>query len=109
MSSKESKFVATTQAVQPILKLLQLSERLKFELRHSWLSNGRRESVAEHTWQMALMAMAMHRHLEHEVDLERSLKIVLVHDLVEALTTSFTPKWTSTAGTIASLKIFAMR
>ncbi len=58
------------QAILPILKLLELPERLKFELRHSWLSNGRRESVAEHAWQMALMAMVLHRHLEHQVDLE---------------------------------------
>jgi putative hydrolase of HD superfamily len=34
---------------------------------------------------MALMAMVMHRHLELEVDLERALKMVLVHDLVEAV------------------------
>jgi hypothetical protein len=37
-----------------ILQFLALSERLKRELRHSCLSDGRRESVAEHTWQMAL-------------------------------------------------------
>lgn len=70
---------------QSILELLKLSERLKFELRHSWLSNGRRESVAEHTWQMALMALLVHRHLEHPVNLEHVLKMIIVHDLVEAL------------------------
>jgi len=37
-----------------ILEFLALSERLKRELRHNWLSDGRRESVAEHSWQMAL-------------------------------------------------------
>lgn len=68
-----------------ILELLKLSERLKFELRHSWLSNGRQESVAEHTWQMTLMAMLVHRHLEHPVNLEHVLKMIIVHDLVEAL------------------------
>jgi putative hydrolases of HD superfamily len=35
--------------VQRILSVLRLAERLKSELRHSWLSSGRRESVAEHT------------------------------------------------------------
>jgi putative hydrolase of HD superfamily len=68
-----------------ILSFLALSERLKCELRHSWLSNGRQESVAEHSWQMALMALLMHRHLAHPVDIEKSLKMVLVHDLVEAV------------------------
>lgn len=70
--------------IQGILGVLQLAERLKFELRHSWLSNGRQESVAEHSWQMGLMAILMDRHLEHTVDMERALKLILVHDLIEA-------------------------
>jgi len=68
-----------------ILDFMALAERLKCELRHSWLSSGRQESVAEHCWQMALMAMLMHRHLAHPVDLGRTLKMILTHDLVEAL------------------------
>ena len=72
------------QDVQAILEFLAFSERLKFELRHSWLSDGRRESVAEHCWQMALMAVLMHRHLEPPVDITRTLKMILVHDLAEA-------------------------
>ena len=69
--------------VRRILNFLKLSERLKLELRHSWLSNGRHESVAEHSWQMALMAVLMHRHLDVEIDLEKALKMIVVHDLVE--------------------------
>lgn len=72
------------EQVGRILNFLALSERLKFELRHSWLSTGRQESVAEHSWQMALMALLMHRHLERPVDIEKTLKMILVHDLVEA-------------------------
>jgi len=72
------------QDVSRILDFLALSERLKLELRHSWLSDGRRESVAEHTWQMALMALLVHRHMAVLVDIGRVLKMVLVHDLVEA-------------------------
>jgi 5'-deoxynucleotidase YfbR-like HD superfamily hydrolase len=70
--------------IRTILDFLALAERLKCELRHSWLSNGRQESVAEHSWQMALMAMLMHRHLERPVDLGKTLKMILTHDLVEA-------------------------
>ncbi|WP_425988509.1 HD domain-containing protein [Afipia sp. DC4300-2b1] len=68
-----------------ILQFLALSERLKRELRHSWLSDGRRESVAEHTWQMALMALLAYRHLELPVDIGRVLKMIIVHDLIEAI------------------------
>ncbi len=72
--------------VQTLLDFLALAERLKTELRHSWLSNGRQESVAEHCWQMALMAMLVHRRLERPVDLAKTLRMILTHDLVEALT-----------------------
>jgi putative hydrolase of HD superfamily len=68
-----------------ILQFLALSERLKRELRHSWLSDGRRESVAEHTWQMALIALLGYRHLEQPVDIGRVLKMIIVHDLVEVI------------------------
>ena len=71
--------------VATILDFLKLSEGLKRELRHSWLSDGRRESVAEHSWQMALMAILIHPHLEEPVDLGRALEMIVVHDLVEAL------------------------
>ena len=67
-----------------ILGFLRVAERLKCELRHSWLSTGRQESVAEHTWQMALMALVTYRHLEQPVAIDRVLKMILVHDLVEA-------------------------
>lgn len=58
-------------------------EALKKLLRHSWLSDNRRESVAEHTWRMALMAMVLHRELESKVDIGKVLKMVLIHDLGE--------------------------
>jgi putative hydrolase of HD superfamily len=73
-------------SVARILAFSTIAEHLKHELRHSWLSDGRRESVAEHTWQMALLLMAVHPHLELPVDLERALKMVIVHDLPEAET-----------------------
>ena len=33
---------------------------------------------------MARMALLMHRHLVQPVDIEKTLKMILVHDLVEA-------------------------
>lgn len=69
-----------------IVDALTLAENLKTELRHSWLSNGRRESVAEHTWMMALTAILMAPHLEHPVDLGRTLKLIVLHDIAEAVT-----------------------
>ncbi|WPZ34759.1 HD domain-containing protein [Thalassobaculum sp. OXR-137] len=67
-----------------LIDFLAFSERLKRELRHSWLSDGRRESVAEHSWQMALMAILVVPHLRNPVDLLRVLEMIVVHDLTEA-------------------------
>lgn len=67
-----------------ILKVLTLAERLKFELRHSYTSNGRQESVAEHTWRMSLMAVLIEPLLKQKVDIARLLKMIILHDLVEA-------------------------
>ena len=39
-----------------LLDILHTAERLKDTLRHCDTSKGRRESVAEHSWRLALMA-----------------------------------------------------
>jgi len=70
--------------IESILKVLRLAERLKFELRHSYTSSGRQESVAEHTWRMALMAVLIEPLLKQKVDSTRLLKMIILHDLVEA-------------------------
>jgi|SRR5450432_2307189 putative hydrolase of HD superfamily len=70
--------------IATILKVLALAERLKFELRHSYTSSGRQESVAEHTWRMSLMAVLIEPLLSRKVDTARLLKMIIIHDLVEA-------------------------
>lgn len=67
-----------------ILKIIHLIQNLKMEKRHSWLTNGDQESVAEHCFRLALMALIIAPHLEKPIDLEKSLKMALIHDLVEA-------------------------
>lgn len=66
-----------------ILEFLHKSEKLKTLLRHSWLSNGRQESVAEHTWRIALMAILIKDYLKTKVNLEKVLTMIIVHDLPE--------------------------
>ena len=76
--------MVTTAQLQAILQTLHLAERLKFELRHSYLSSGRQESVAEHTWRMALMAVLIGPHLDQQPNMEKLLKMIIIHDLIEA-------------------------
>ncbi|QLH42812.1 MAG: HD domain-containing protein [Coxiellaceae bacterium] len=53
-------------------------------MRHSWLSNGRQESVAEHSWRLALLAFRWADKLDQPVNLMTCLQMALVHDLAEA-------------------------
>lgn len=71
------------ETAETIIAFLEHSERLKSELRHSWLSTGRQESVADHCWQMGLMVLLVSPHLQKPVDFLRSLEMALIHDLVE--------------------------
>ena len=70
--------------ISSILEVLTLAERLKFELRHSYTSSGRQESVAEHCWRMSLMAVLIEPLLQQKADTARLLKMIIIHDLVEA-------------------------
>jgi putative hydrolase of HD superfamily len=59
-------------------------EKLKTILRRTLLLDGSRvENDAEHTWQLALMAMVLVEHSDEPVDLLRVLKMLLIHDIVE--------------------------
>lgn len=70
--------------IPQILAFLKSAERLKDTLRNSWTSTGRRESVAEHTWRLCLMAMLVHDQFPG-VDFARLIRMCLVHDLGEAI------------------------
>ncbi len=67
-----------------VLDFLRAAEALKTVPRSGWTSAGERESVAEHTWRLCLMALAFQPHFP-EVDFARLVKICVVHDLGEAV------------------------
>ncbi|HUC56435.1 MAG TPA: HD domain-containing protein [Streptosporangiaceae bacterium] len=58
--------------------------RLKGVLRQTRLAGlGRRENSAEHSWHLALMALALGEHAPPGTDLSKVIAMVLIHDLVE--------------------------
>lgn len=67
------------------LEILTVAEKLKCNTRHSWTSNGRHESVAEHSWRIALMALLMRDEFP-EIDMDKVIRMCLIHDLGEAFT-----------------------
>lgn len=68
-----------------LLDALKIAERLKDATRHCYTSGGRHESVAEHSWRLALMAYWVSDEFP-ELDMSRVIKMCLIHDLGEAFT-----------------------
>lgn len=68
-----------------LIDFLRIMERLKDTPRHCWTPGGRRESVAEHSWRVALMAMLMADEFP-ELDIDKVIRMCLVHDIGEAVT-----------------------
>jgi putative hydrolase of HD superfamily len=66
------------------LAFIQQAEALKNVLRSAHTSTGRRESTAEHTWRLCLLAMVFADELG-DVELSHVLQLCVVHDLGEAL------------------------
>ncbi|MFK8850813.1 HD family hydrolase [Streptomyces sp. Ac-502] len=59
-------------------------DRLKTVLRLSpLLAADRRENDAEHSWHLAVMVLVLSEYSNDPVDIGKTLKLVLVHDLVE--------------------------
>ena len=68
-----------------LIDFLRVMERLKDAPRHCWTTGGRRESVAEHSWRVSLMAMLMADEFPG-VDIDKVVRMCLVHDIGEAIT-----------------------
>ena len=76
-------------SVSRLLEILHTAEKLKCQTRHCDTSSGRRESVAEHSWRLALMAMLLSEELRKEfpaLSTERIIRMCLIHDLGEIFT-----------------------
>lgn len=68
-----------------LIDVMSVAEQLKNNTRHSWTSSGRHESVAEHSWRLALLAFFV-RDEYPELDMDKVLQMCLIHDLGEAFT-----------------------
>ncbi|MBQ9991539.1 MAG: HD domain-containing protein [Lachnospiraceae bacterium] len=70
---------------EELISILSVAEKLKCNTRHADTSSGRRESVAEHSWRLALMAMLLEDEFP-DTDINKVIKMCLIHDLGEAFT-----------------------
>ena len=66
------------------LSFLIEADKMKSILRQTLLiDQSRRENDAEHSWHLALMAMTLAEYTPLEINLDRVIRMALVHDLVE--------------------------
>lgn len=79
----------TGEMLQPqqLLDILSQAAKLKTELRHCYTEGERRESVADHSWRIALMAMLLSGVDEYaDLDMNKVIRMCLIHDLGETFT-----------------------
>lgn len=76
-------------------KLIKYTEKLKHLPRTGWLDYGINspETVAAHSWQMAVMAMQLSQTTEKgKYDFNKVIKMCLCHDLGESIIGDITPR-----------------
>ena len=76
--------MADLSRIDAQLAFLTEADKLKSVLRGTTLCDGsRRENSGEHSWHIALYAMVMAEHAKSPVNIDRVIKMLLIHDLVE--------------------------
>lgn len=78
--------------IRSYMNFLHRLEVLKRNTRHAWAVDGRRESVAEHSWRLAVMALLCRDEFP-ELDMEKVMIMCLIHDWGEALTGDIPAFW----------------
>lgn len=75
-------------------RLLAYTEQLKHLPRTGWLRAGisHPETVAAHSWQMAMMALYLSDKVKGQYDFDKLIKLCLCHDLAESVLGDITPK-----------------
>lgn len=71
--------------VRQLIEMMSVTGRLKDMTRHSWTAGGRQESVADHSWHLALFAFFLKDEFP-EADMDRVIRMCLFHDIGEAFT-----------------------
>ena len=72
---------------EEFLKILSQAARLKTTMRHCYTEGDRKESAADHSWRIALMAMLLTGVDEfRDLNMDKVIRMCLIHDLGESFT-----------------------
>ena len=66
------------------LEFILEADKSKFIGRQTYLSDGiRKENDAEHSWHLALMTALLSEYAKEKIDVQKTMLMVLIHDIVE--------------------------
>lgn len=66
------------------LAFIKEIDKEKEIFRQTYIADGtRKENDAEHAWHMAVMAMLLSEYANEEIDVLRTIRMLLIHDVVE--------------------------
>lgn len=71
--------------IENLIQFLQIASNLKTTLRSNQIIKERKESTADHSWRVALLIILVEPFLDKKIDVEKALKMAIIHDLAEAL------------------------
>ncbi|KAM9924287.1 hypothetical protein OXX80_011264, partial [Metschnikowia pulcherrima] len=89
---KIQRLLQQSTPINSMLAFVQIVRLLKTQPRTGWIDRKiprvDAESIADHMYRMSIIAMALPR---SKVDVDKCVKIALVHDIAEALVGDITP------------------
>ncbi|MGZ2369492.1 HD domain-containing protein [Ancylomarina sp. YFZ004] len=66
------------------IEFIKEIDKIKYIQRRTKLFNSdRHENDAEHSWHLAMMAIVLSEYSDAKIDLQKVMKMVLIHDIVE--------------------------
>lgn len=72
------------ERLQKQMKFILEADKLKNIYRQSYVADGsRNEEDADHSWHLALMCLLLNEHANEEIDVLRTMGMVLIHDIIE--------------------------
>jgi putative hydrolase of HD superfamily len=73
--------------INKFLHFMEIAEDLKETERYTtYKSMKQKDSSASHSWRMSLMVILLAKEYKLNINLEKSIKLAIVHDLAEAIT-----------------------
>lgn len=80
----EAKVVSDLERLEKQLEFIREIDKEKQIFRQTYVSDGtRKENDAEHAWHMAVMTFLLKEYANEEMDVLKTIQMILLHDVVE--------------------------